>query len=216
MPNRIFSNKSFRQLKVELRQDIMNSTQSSPAMRKEIARVFQMANRRIQNIENTGLYSPALEALGKQDITRYTKFSTAMPWTELKMEYAKAVSFLRQPTSTATGVREYSNHIMSAYDLTDKEYRLMIDNLKGKLTSLSETDFVERYLMRYKDFTGEIEAEAQSLSSMMESEAVSLAAALDKDIEKSVDKVVEQVDWQHAFKLEDEAQRLQNELDKLL
>lgn len=193
----------------------MNASQSSPTMRKEIARVFQMANRRIQNIENTGLYSPALEALGKQDIDRFTKFSTAMPWTDLKMEYARAVSFLRQPTSTATGVREYSNHIMQTYDLTENEYRLMIDNLKGKLTSLSDSDFVERYLMRYKDFTGELEAEAQSLSSMIESDAVSITAALDSSVEKAVDKVVEQVDWQNAFRLEDEAQRLEDELDNL-
>lgn len=194
----------------------MNASQSSPTMRKEIARVFQMANRRIQNIENTGLYSPALEALGKQDIDRYTKFSTAMSWTDLKMEYAKAVSFLRQPTSTATGVREYSNHIMASYDLTEQEYRLMIDNLKGKLTSLSDSDFVERYLMRYKDFTGELEAEAQSLSAMIESDAVALTAALDSNIEKAVDKVVESIDWQHAYKLENEAERLQNEIDKML
>ena len=46
--------------KAKLSKDIMNSMKASPAMRKEIRRVFQMANRRIQNIENSGILSPAV------------------------------------------------------------------------------------------------------------------------------------------------------------
>lgn len=216
MPNDIFSSKTFRNKKVELRQDIMNSTESNPTLRKEIARVFQMANRRIQNIENAGLMSPAVEALGKQGIERYTKFSMRMEsWTALKMEYAKAVAFLRQPTSTATGTREYNNYLKATYNLTDQEFNYMIKYLQDKLTSMSDTDFVERYLMRYKDFTGEMEMEAQSLSSMMESDAVSIERALQANVEKAVDDVVDTIDWDKAFKLEDEASRLEDELSSL-
>lgn len=216
MGNTIFSNKSFRQLKIELRQDIMNATESNPTIRKEIARVFQMANRRIQNIENAGLMSPAVEALGKQGIERYTKFSTAMgSWTELKMEYAKAVSFLRQPTSTATGTREYNNYLKATYELTDEEFDYMVKYLQDKLTSMSDTDFVERYLMRYKDFTGEMEMEAQSLASMIEADAVSITTALEMNTNKAVDDVVDTIDWEKAYQLEDEAKRLQDEIDRL-
>lgn len=216
MPNDIFSDKTFRNKRVELRQDIMNSTESNPTLRKEIARVFQMANRRIQNIENAGLMSPAVEALGKQGIERYTKFSMRMEsWTALKMEYARAVAFLRQPTSTATGTREYNNYLKATYNLTDQEFNYMIKYLQDKLTSMSDTDFVERYLMRYKDFTGEMEMEAQSLSSMMESDAVSIERALQTNVEKAVDAVVDTIDWDKAFKLEDEASRLEDELSSL-
>lgn len=216
MPNDIFSDKTFRNKRVELRQDIMNSTESNPILRKEIARVFQMANRRIQNIENAGLMSPAVEALGKQGIERYTKFSMKMDsWTALKMEYARAVAFLRQPTSTATGAREYNNYLKQTYNLTDEEFNYMIKYLQDKLTSMSDTDFVERYLMRYKDFTGEMEMEAKSLSDMIESDAVSIEQALQANVEKAVDAVVDTIDWDKAFKLEDEASDLEDELSKL-
>lgn len=216
MPNDIFSDKTFRNKRVELRQDIMNSTESNPILRKEIARVFQMANRRIQNIENAGLMSPAVEALGKQGIERYTKFSMKMDsWTALKMEYARAVAFLRQPTSTATGTREYNNYLKNTYGLTDEEFNYMVKYLQDKLTSMSDTDFVERYLMRYKDFTGEMETEAKSLSDMIESDAVSIEQALQTNVEKAVDAVVDTIDWDKAFKLEDEASDLEDELSKL-
>lgn len=216
MPNDIFSDKTFRNKRVELRQDIMNSTESNPILRKEIARVFQMANRRIQNIENAGLMSPAVEALGKQGIERYTKFSMKMDsWTALKMEYARAVAFLRQPTSTATGAREYNNYLKQTYNLTDEEFNYMIKYLQDKLTSMSDTDFVERYLMRYKDFTGEMETEAKSLSDMIESDAVSIEQALQANVEKAVDAVVDTIDWDKAFRLEDEASDLEDELRDL-
>lgn len=217
MASNIFSDKTFRQRKVKLREDIMNATESNPTIRKEIARVFQMANRRIQNIENAGLYSPAVEALGKQGIDRYTKFSTAMDsWQALKMEYAKAVGFLQQPTSTATGTREYNNYIKATYELTDEEFDYMVKYLQDKINSTSETDFVERYLMRYKDFTGEFEAEAASLAGMIEADAVSVMTALEENVNTAVDKIVEDtIDWEHAFELEDEAQRLQDEIDNM-
>lgn len=216
MASRIFSDKTFRQRRVELRQDIMNATASNPMMRKEIARVFQMANRRIQNIESAGLMSPAVEALGKQGIDRYTKFSMAMgSWTELKMEYAKAVSFLRQPTSTATGTREYNNYLKATYELTDEEFSAMVKYLQDKLTSMSDTDFVERYLMRYKDFTGEMEAEAQSLASMIEADAVSVMAALEANTNQAMADVTNSIDWNNAFRLEDEAKRLEDEIGRL-
>ena len=90
--------------RTELRQDIIQSVESSKELRKEVRRVFQQANRRIQNIESKGILSPAVTALNKGDIKGFSKFSVSgKSWDEIKTEYAKAVSFLRQPTSTATG-----------------------------------------------------------------------------------------------------------------
>ena len=81
----------------ELRQDILQSAESSAELRKEVRRVFQQANRRIQNIENKGLLSPAVTALNKGDIKGFSKFSVSgQSWDEIKTEYAKAISFLRQ------------------------------------------------------------------------------------------------------------------------
>ena len=167
---------------------ILQAEKSNPEMRKEIARVFQQANRRIQNIENKGLISPAVQALGKSDVQGFTKFSMRQDWESLKVEYAKAIGFLQQPTSTATGTRDYNRYLMKTYDLTENEFNLMAKKLNDKLTSVSDEEFVERYLMRYKDFTGELEQTAKDVSTQIESEAESIASALDRDIENEAEK----------------------------
>jgi hypothetical protein len=178
--------------KTKLRQDVIKAKESSPEYRAEIRRVFQMANRRIQNIESAGLMSPAVAALNKGDITGYSKFSmSGKTWEELKLEYGRAVAFLRQPTSTATGVRQYNAHLQRVYDLTPDEFNLMARDLQGKLSSLSDSAFVDRYLMRYKDFTGEMEQSAADISTQIESEAESIRRAIDAQIQKEADEVVE-------------------------
>lgn len=179
--------------KVTLRQDILQSLKSSPALREEIRRVFQMANRRIQNIESKELVSPAVMALNKGDIQGYTKFSMKGSWEELKAEYGKAVSFLRQPTSTATGVREYNAHLMKAYDLKKDEFDLMAKKIQDKFLSVKDDNFVEQYLMRYKDYTGELEMEAEDVSQQIESDAVMLAEALEKDIQREADRAADAI-----------------------
>ena len=182
---RIYSNSTLLHIKQRVKKEIMTATESSPEYRHEIAKVFQRANRRIQNIEKSGLISPAVTALGTGSIKGYTKFSMRnSDWNSLKVEYAKAVSFLKQPTSTATGTREYDRHLMKAYDLTEDEFNLMAKKLNDKLTSVSDEEFVERYLMRYKDFTGELEQQAADVSSQIESSAVSIQNALDKSLEE--------------------------------
>lgn len=179
--------------KVKLRQDILQSLKSSPALRAEIRRVFQMANRRIQNIESKEIISPAVMALNKGDIQGYTKFSMKGSWEELKAEYGKAVGFLRQPTSTATGVREYNAHLMEAYDLTKDEFDLMARKIQEKFLSVKDDNFVEQYLMRYKDYTGELEMEAEDVSQQIESDAVQLAEALENDIQAQADRAADAI-----------------------
>lgn len=193
MPRINYSVKILNRLnKTKLRQDVIKAKESSPEYRAEIRRVFQMANRRIQNVESAGLMSPAVAALNKGDITGYSKFSmSGKTWEELKLEYGRAVAFLRQPTSTATGVRQYNAHLQAAYDLTADEFNLMARDLQGKLSSLSDSAFVDRYLMRYKDFTGELEQSAADISTQIESEAESIRRAIDAQIQKEADEVVQ-------------------------
>ena len=180
--------------KLKLKREILQAVESSPEMRKEIARVFQMANRRIQNIEQSGQLSPAVQALNKGDVKGFTKFSMKGDWNTLKIEYGKAISFLRQPTSTAQGARQYGQHLQRVYDLTPDEYNLMARNLQGKLNSVSDSDFVERYLMRYKDFTGEMEQSASDISTQIESEAQSISRAIDAEIERQANEVADQME----------------------
>lgn len=180
--------------RAKIKKEILQAVESSPEYRKEIARVFQMANRRIQNIEQRGQLSPAVQALNKGDIKGFTKFSMKGDWNTLKIEYGKAISFLRQPTSTAQGARQYGQHLQRMYDLTPDEYNLMARNLQGKLNSVSDNDFVERYLMRYKDFTGEMEQSASDISTQIESEAQSISRAIDAEIERQANEVADQME----------------------
>ena len=180
--------------RAKIKKEILQAVESSPEYRKEIARVFQMANRRIQNIEQSGQLSPAVQALNKGDIKGFTKFSMKGDWNTLKIEYGKAISFLLQPTSTAQGARQYGQHLQRMYDLTPDEYNLMARNLQGKLNSVSDSDFVERYLMRYKDFTGEMEQSASDISTQIESEAQSISRAIDAEIERQANEVADQME----------------------
>lgn len=180
--------------RAKIKKEIMQAVESSPEYRKEIARVFQMANRRIQNIEQSGQLSPAVQALNKGDVKGFTKFSMKGDWNTLKIEYGKAISFLRQPTSTAQGARQYGQHLQRMYDLTPDEYSLMVRNLQGKLNSVSDSDFVERYLMRYKDFTGEMEQSASDISTQIESEAQSISQAIDAEIERQANEAADQME----------------------
>lgn len=180
--------------RAKIKKEILQAVESSPEYRKEIARVFQMANRRIQNIEASGQLSPAVQALNKGDVKGFTKFSMKGDWNTLKIEYGKAISFLRQPTSTAQGARQYGQHLQRMYDLTPDEYSLMARNLQGKLSSVSDSDFVERYLMRYKDFTGEMEQSASDISTQIESEAQSISRAIDAEIERQANEVADAMD----------------------
>lgn len=180
-----FTNKTFALTgKVQLDKQILTAVESRGYLRKEIARVFQQANRRIQNVEKLGIVSPAVVALNKGNITGFTKFSMHQSWEDLKIDYSKAVSFLRQPTSTATGTREYAEHLKKAYDLDDKSFALMQDKLMGKIASVSDERFLEQYLMQYKDFTGELEQESKDVSDQIEDDAVKIENALDDALEQ--------------------------------
>lgn len=180
-----FTNKTFvLTSKVQLDKQILTAVESRGYLRKEIARVFQQANRRIQNVEKSGIVSPAVVALNKGNITGFTKFSMRHSWEDLKIEYSKAISFLRQPTSTATGTKEYAEHLKKTYDLDDKSFTLMQDKLMGKIASVSDERFLEQYLMQYKDFTGEFEQESKDVSDQIEDDAVKIENALDDALEQ--------------------------------
>lgn len=180
-----FSKRTFAAtVKIHVDKQILDAIESRGYLRREIARVFQQANRRIQNVEKSGFISPAVVALNKGDIKGFTKFSMKHDWNDLKIEYSKAVSFLQQPTSTASGTREYSNHLKKSYNLNDKEFKLMQDKLMGKIASVSDERFLEQYLMQYKDFTGELEQESRDVSDQIEDDAVKIENALDDAIEQ--------------------------------
>ena len=186
-----FSSRTFKATKkAHVKKEIINAVESSSTLRKQIARVFQQANRRIQNVEKTGVVSPAVVALNKGDVKGFAKFSMKHDWNDLKIEYSKAIAFLQQPTSTATGTQEYAKHLKKTYKLKDEEFSLMQEKLIGKIASVSDQKFLEQYLMQYKDFTGELEQESRDVSDQIESDAIKIA----DNLQNSIDNVGEEVE----------------------
>lgn len=97
---------------------LLNFQEGTAELKKQMNKVFQRANRRIQNVQKAGLASPAVKAViaerGKKD---YTYFSSkglnptdTTDWDLLRYEYGRALAFLNNPTSSATGARQYINY----------------------------------------------------------------------------------------------------------
>lgn len=97
---------------------LLNFQEGTAELKKQMNKIFQRANRRIQNIQKAGLASPAVKAViaerGKKD---YTYFSSrglnptnTTDWDLLRYEYGRALAFLNNPTSSATGARQYINY----------------------------------------------------------------------------------------------------------
>lgn len=94
---------------------LLNFQEGTNELKKQMNKVFQRANRRIQNVLNAGLASPAVKAvIAERGIKDYTYFSGAglnpaniTDWDLLRYEYGRALAFLNNPTSSATGARQY-------------------------------------------------------------------------------------------------------------
>ena len=180
-------------LKNKVKKDVIEAIEGSPALRKEISRVFQMANRRIQNIESAGLFSPAVAALGKGDVKGYSKFSvkgfgnTGSSWQALKREYTKAIAFLNQPTSSATGAREFETQVKQQMNIDDGLWKGVRDAILGNYNSVSSQLLLA---LPYSDFMQEVYSRAQqSSSSQIEQEAQYLADSLQQNIDETAESI---------------------------
>lgn len=184
--------------KEKARKDIINSIEGSKEMRKEIRRVFQVANRRIQNIEKGGYFSPAVASLGKGGVEGYSKFTvkgfgnTGGEWKELVKEYGKAVAFLNQPTSTATGAKEFELQVKEKVGVPDDIWEDVKADVIGDVTSMSD-EMLQK--LPYSQLTeGAYDSAFRSASSQMEKDSIEIAKALQKDIEDGAKQVTETID----------------------
>lgn len=184
-------------LKNKISKEIIQSVEGSSEMRKEMRRVFQQANRRIQNVEKSGVFSPAVAALGKQDIKTYSKFTvsgfgnTGDDWKSLKKEYAKAVSFLNQPTSMASGARDFEKQVKQQMNVKDDLWNVVRDTVLGNYNSVSSELLLA---LPYSDFMQEVYTRAKDSSAeQLEREAMEIADNLQQNIENTADSIAEGV-----------------------
>lgn len=170
--------------------EIEKAIESSPVLRKEIARTFQVANRRMQNIENAGLISPAVVAANKGDITRFTKFSMKGSWESLKEEYARALMFLSDETSTASGARQYKKALQGQLglnnepDLFEQVYTNMAHNI-NTIVANEQANFTYQAVMDV------IKNETQSAARSLESRVQQYEQEIQDGIRKSAESFFE-------------------------
>lgn len=114
---------------------LLNFQEGTPELKKQMNKIFQRANRRIQNIQKAGLASPAVKAViaerGKKD---YTYFSSkglnptnTTDWDLLRYEYGRALAFLNNPTSSATGARQYINYQANRLNIPFESANKIVD-----------------------------------------------------------------------------------------
>lgn len=184
--------------KEKVRKDIINSIEGSKEIRKEIKRVFQVANRRIQNIEKGGYFSPAVASLGKGGVEGYSKFSvkgfgnTGDEWKALVKEYSKAVSFLNQPTSTATGAKEFEIQVKKKVGVPDDIWDYVKADVIGDITSMSD-EMLQK--LPYSQLTeGAYDSAYRSASSQIEKESKEIVKSIQENIEKTAKEVTDTID----------------------
>ena len=184
--------------KEKARKDIINAIEGNSEFRKEIRRVFQVANRRIQNIEQGGYYSPALASLGKSGVKGYSKFSvrgfgnTGSDWNTLLKEYTKAINFLNSPTSTATGAKEFELQVKQKFNVPDDLWDYVKADVIGGTTSMS--DEMLQKLPYSQLVEGSYDSAYRSVSSQIEKGALELAKGIQSDINRTAEQMANTVD----------------------
>ena len=184
--------------KEKARKDIINAIEGNSEFRKEIRRVFQVANRRIQNIEQGGYYSPDLASLGKSGVKGYSIFSvrgfgnTGSDWNTLLKEYTKAINFLNSPTSTATGAKEFELQVKQKFNVPDDLWDYVKADVIGGTTSMS--DEMLQKLPYSQLVEGAYDSAYRSVSSQIEKGALELAKGIQSDINRTAEQMANTVD----------------------
>ena len=114
---------------------LLNFQEGTSELKKQMNKVFQRANRRIQNIQKAGLASPAVKAvIAERGTKNYTYFSSkglnptnTTDWDLLRYEYGRALAFLNNPTSSATGARQYIRYQANRLNIPFESANKIVD-----------------------------------------------------------------------------------------
>lgn len=118
-----------------MKQEIISREIGTDGLKQVVNRLAQQANRRMQNIKNAKIASPAYKAvIAERGEHAYTYFTTAgmnpnTPdgWERIKFEYGRIMSFLNNPTSTALGARQYVKYNAKSMDIPYEMANNIID-----------------------------------------------------------------------------------------
>lgn len=190
----IFSKSVIKAINKPFSELIRASALGSSELKKEINRTLQQANRRIQNIQKAGLASPAVKAViaekGKKD---YTYFSIAnldltnyIDWEQAKYEYGRALSFLNNPTSTATGARQYIAY--QARELNNIPFMSA-----NKIVDLATDPTIDEYgnvnIFSYGSLLESFKSDVSIVKDSMKKNADELAQELENKLQAEIDRL---------------------------
>lgn len=191
----IFSISVTTKLDKKVEENIRKSIIGSSSMKKTMQKVFQQANRRAQNIEKSGVASPAYQALILEGRQGYSKFSISgldinneQQWARAKYEYSKAIEYLNNPTSSATGARQYIKHL-------SKKYNKPINIVNNALLSGTQTSFIGDKLpiMNYKSMIDSYLRDSSNELDNINQNAEKLADELEKNVQNATDEVMNEL-----------------------
>lgn len=194
-----YTENTIRKTKHQLKKEILEAVESSPELRKEVRRVFQMANRRIQNLERAGLVSWAVKQADKLGIKGYSKFSVkGQDWQTIKNEYTRAISFLQNPNSTAEGARQLEKTVREVVMAHNRKFQDDALWNAHKNLLVERADTVANQIINNSPYQEQIQEGIwhviKSVSDEIETEGKVLANDLQAGIEKAADNLADQVD----------------------
>lgn len=162
---------------------LLNFQQGTPELKKQMNKVFQRANRRIQNIQNAGLASPAVKAvIAERGAKEYTYFSGAglnptntKDWDMLRYEYGRALAFLNNPTSSATGARQYIKYQSERLNIPFES--------ANKIVDIATDPTIDEYgnvnIFSYGDILDDFKADVEQAGDLMGANAIDYAENLE-------------------------------------
>lgn len=120
MASSIFSKRTRK-----LTQNKYKKVDTDKQLKKEINRVFSMANKRIKRIDDSKKSSLAIGLLKQRGIDKF--LSRGKSITDLREEYNFAMSFLNNPTSTLSGIKEYNKYYAEKYKVDESLIDSIVD-----------------------------------------------------------------------------------------
>lgn len=120
MASNIFSTRTRK-----LTQNKYRKVDTDKQLRKEINRVFSMANKRIKRIDDSKKSSQAIGLLKQRGIEKFSSRGKSI--SDLREEYNYAMSFLNNPTSTLSGIKEYNKYYAEKYKVDESLIDSVVD-----------------------------------------------------------------------------------------
>ena len=163
---------------------LLNFQEGTAELKKRMNKVFQRANRRIQNIKKAGLASPAVKAViaerGEKD---YTYFSgrglnptNTTDWDLLRYEYGRALAFLNNPTSSATGARQYIKYQANRLNIPFES--------ANKIVDIATNPTIDEYgnvnIFSYGDILDDFKADVEKIGDEIGTNAVDYVQNLEE------------------------------------